>query len=755
MFGALIFSLLVLGFSGIVAQTVLIRESLIIYGGNELSIGMIIGSWVIWEALGAYAGGRLALKGAGIQHCLIAANILFILFFPATVIAIRTLKIMIGLPPEMSLSITSIFASSLVIFLPCAFMHGFSFTASCLIYENVNASGGTKAARGYFFEMAGTVIGGLVVSYILITRVHSIRIACLVLGIMSLACFVLSVTGIGGDRPRRVPAAVSLVLGVAAVICTVFGIDNFIEARSIDAQWHGRAIVSYENSAYQNIVVTKEQEQYTFFTDGIPAATLPTPDIVRVEEIVHIPGLAHGSPKDVLIIHGGLGGVINEMLKYPVLRHIDYVEIDPAYLAAIAHFPSPIVRSELNDKRVSVHYNDGRRFVKETPGRYDIVLCGIPAPRTLQANRFFTSEFFHEIKNILKPDGIFVFTLPGSLAYYDRELKDMNASMLLTAGAVFRNIAIVPGEENIFMASPSKTAVDLSAPHMDKRLKGYALPLKLISLPHLSYRLDPERTQWFRSAIKDSRAKANHDLAPMGLYYAIAFDNALHDPSLKSIFTALEKYGLSLFLIMSAGLTAAGFVLRGRHGPVPVCFVTLTTGFSVMVLELLLIFIYQVRSGYVFHEIGMLITMLMTGMAGGALSAGTFSRKLRSPSRALMAAEAAIAAVCLIVPAIFLLTGVFQKLDHLSLSSLFLVLLFISGFFAGVEFPIAVEVYRNMRPQRAAVGPIYGIDLVGGFFGGITGGFFLFPLMGLVKTCIFLFAVKVCCILMLLSPRRK
>jgi spermidine synthase len=753
---ALIFSLLVLGFSGIVAQTVLIRESLIIYGGNELSLRIIIGAWVIWGALGAYAGGRLPRDDGRAPVGLVTANILFILFFPATIAAIRTLKIIIGLVPEMSLGITAIFASSLVIFLPCAIAHGYAFTAACRMYERASPPGEQSAARGYFFEMAGTVIGGIVVSYIFITRLHPVRIAFVVFSIMSFACLIL---GLGrtppGTRPRRAIAAAGLVLISAGILGMSFGLDTFIENRSISAEWHGRTIVSYRNSPYQNIVVTKEKEQYTFFTDGAPAATLPIPDIVRTEEIVHIPGLAHGSPREVLIIHGGYGGVIHEMLKYPMLRHIDYVEMDPHYLQAIAYFPSGPVPSELTDRRVRVHYTDGRRFVKETSGRYDVIISGIPAPRTLQANRFFTREFFHEVKNILKPDGIFMYTLPGSLAYYDRELKDMNASILMTAGEVFAHIAIVPGEENIFMASSMKEALDLSPDRMDRRLKEYALLLRLISLPHLSYRLDPERAEWFRSTIRDSQARANQDLAPMGLWYTIAFDNALHDPSLRRFFAMLEKYGFVFLLLTSFCIGVAGFALSRRSLAVPICFVTLTTGFSAMVLELLLILIYQVWSGYVFHEIGMLITMLMTGMALGALSAGRCLKKFGSAFRALVATETVLALTGLIVPAIFLMTGLYRGPGQLSARLLLMLLLFLSGFFAGVEYPIAVEAYRTIRPQRTAVGPIYGLDLLGGFAGGIAGGFFLFPVVGLVKTCIFLFAVKVCGILMLLYRKEK
>ncbi len=751
---AFIFSLIVLGFCGIVAQTVLIRESLIIYGGNELTIGMIIGSWAVWEALGAYIAGRVPHSDKGITLSLITANLLFVLFFPATIVGIRLLKIAMGLPPEMSLGIATIFVSSLVVFLPCSFLHGFSFTESCRLYEHISNSRGTQAARSYFLEMAGTIIGGLAVSYVLITRLHSIRIAFLILVLMSSASFFLGLADTA-IRLRRTASAVSIGLAAGAALFMLSGLDNVIQARSITAEWHGRAIVLYENSLYQNIVVTREEGQYTFFTDGIPNATLPVPDIVRVEEIVHIPALAHGSPRDVLIIHGGPGGVINEMLRYPTLRLVDYVEIDPAYLAAIAHFPSSLVQSELQDKRVRVHYTDGRRFVKETPGRYDIVLSGIAAPRTLQANRFFTSEFFREVRNILKPDGVFVFTLPGSLAYYDRELKDVNASILGTASGIFRNIAVIPGDENIFMATSSSAGIDLATPPMDRKLREYALATRLITRVHLDYRLDRDRVQWFQSAIRDSHAKANHDFTPVGLYYSIAFDNALHNPSLKNIFTGLSKYGVAFFILISAGLVAACFLLRRRYNAIPVFFVISTTGFAVMMLELLLIFVYQVWSGYVFHEIGMLITMLMTGMAAGSLAAGPLLRKFHRATRLLAVAETALAAVCISVPVVFLFAGISHLSDQAPLRLLFFILLFVSGLFAGMEFPVAVKIYRQARPEKNAVGPIYGADLIGGFFAGVAGGFFLFPLMGLVKTCIFLFAVKLCGIVMLLSLRRK
>jgi spermidine synthase len=255
--------------------------------------------------------------------------------------------------------------------------------------------------------------------------------------------------------------------------------------------------------------------------------------------------------------------------------------------------------------------------------------------------------------------------------------------------------------------------------------------------------------------IKTARPKTNHDLAPIGLYYALAYDNALHGASLKGIFTGLEKYGHVLLFLLSAGMAAAGFMLRRRYAAIPVLFVTLTTGFSVMVLELLLIFVYQAYSGYVFHEIGMLMTMLMAGMAAGALAAGPFSKRFGMPVRSLITAEIALAATSITVPALFLIPGIFHGPEQALLRFLLFTLLFIAGFFTGIEFPLATEIYGRLHTERTAAGPVYGIDLAGGFMGGIAGGFFLFPLMGLTKTCIFLFALKVCGIVMLFCGRRK
>ncbi len=73
----------------------------------------------------------------------------------------------------------------------------------------------------------------------------------------------------------------------------------------------------YENSPFGNIAVTKREEQYDFYSDGVPLTAIPTPDIEFVEDFAHFPLYFHPEAKEGLVISGG---VIREIGKQPVAR---------------------------------------------------------------------------------------------------------------------------------------------------------------------------------------------------------------------------------------------------------------------------------------------------------------------------------------------------------------------------------------------------------------------------------------------------
>ncbi|GAI05194.1 unnamed protein product, partial [marine sediment metagenome] len=122
----------------------------------------------------------------------------------------------------------------------------------------------------------------------------------------------------------------------------------------------------------------------------------------------------------MLLIGGGAGEIMKEILKYPV-ESVDYVELDPSIISFAKKFLRDESFYRLNDPRVNVINEDGRYFVKNTENRYDVVIINLPNPYTAQINRFYTEEFFKEVRKILAEGAIVGFSVTSSENYLSKE----------------------------------------------------------------------------------------------------------------------------------------------------------------------------------------------------------------------------------------------------------------------------------------------------------------------------------------------
>lgn len=740
------------GFGGAVVQTVLLRELLVMFSGNEFSIGIIISAWVVCEAIGAYTGGKLNNR-YNVQ-ILTFSIILFSLFFPACIYMARIFKALLDIPTGVGAGFIFILCSSFIIILPVGILHGFFFTLACSVYNQISTTGATTSGKVYFYEMLGTIAGGITVSIIFIPYLNAFFIA---LSIIIISAF-FSMVFLGRFNALQQNAKksslflFSAVLIVSAFIIILFNIDSKLHAYSIKMQWQKQDVVSYQNSVYQNIVVIKNEDQYTFFTDGIPFITTPVPDISFVEEFAHFPLLAHSHPKTVLILGGGTGGVINEVIKHPDVKRIDYVETDPELLKAIKRFSTPLTQTELNNPIVRLIYVDGRIFFRKMSHTYDVVLIGLPPPATLQMNRFYTEEFFTAIKASLNADGILALTMPGSYAYYSSTLKELNKSIISTIGSVFPHVFVLPGEYNIIFASKSHHITAMSFSVLFKALKERCIETKLLTLPHLNDRFEKKRQDWFASSIKDTTASINRDFSPRGLYYSIAYQNLLFSPYLKPLFESAKHVSISHALGIIACIFVLFLFISRKQRRIGIPYAITTTGFAAMVSELVLIFSFQIFYGYVFYEIGILITVFMAGMAAGSLIATCRCHRTLYRSLSLMkTVDAAMAIFPLMLILICLFPQSLYSMQVSSIRFIFYILLIISGFFAGMQFPLANVIYLGITEHDGArknhvigntAGILYGLDLIGGCFGGIIGGLILLPVLGFLNTCLIIAVLK-------------
>lgn len=129
-------------------------------------------------------------------------------------------------------------------------------------------------------------------------------------------------------------------------------------------------------------------------------------EFIYHEMITHVPMAVHPLVKDVLVIGGGDGGVVRELVKYEEIEHIDMVEIDPL-LVEVCRKYLPQIACSLNDPRVQIFHEDGLRFVRSKTDCYDLIIIDSPNPFGL-GEGLFTKEFYGNCFGALREDGIMI-----------------------------------------------------------------------------------------------------------------------------------------------------------------------------------------------------------------------------------------------------------------------------------------------------------------------------------------------------------
>jgi spermidine synthase len=743
-------SLFVMGLSGITAQIVLLRELLVSFLGNELTLGIILASWLILVAAGSFLIGKSVENVEKKLDIFVVFQLIFSIAFPFTIFLCRISKNILLATPGEALGFAPIFYSSLLILLPVTLPYGALFTYGCKLYAQHAEENAASIGTVYIIETMGSMIGGLLITFLLIQYLNPFTIAFSISLLNSLMSIFLLWLKPGSSKTSFQKALIIL----SILLCFLFGYgllpqnSDAIHQSSIRSQWRGLNVIHYENSIYGNITVTKRGEQYTFFADGVPSITTPVPDIASIEDFVHFPMLFHEKPESILILNGGAGGMIHEILKYPVKR-VDYVELDPILLKLVQEYPTPLTQTELSDKRVKIHYMDGRLFVQRTGGRFDIIFIGLSAPQSLQTNRLFSSEFFSMAKEKMNPNGILVFTLPGSLTYISPELRDLNGCILNTLKNVYRHVRIIPGDVNLYLASDSDLLENISSSEISKRFEEKQIQASLFTRKYIGYRLNERWLQWFSQSMEGRKIAMNSDSHPLAVFFNLSYWNSLFSPYVTEVFKWYAQSSLTLSvakIILITIILGTLFIKIPRFSIHSTTYSIFTTGLAGMIFNLAIIFAFQTLYGYLYHQIGFLIAIFMLGIASGSLLITKRLDQIRKSTSLFLKTEIVIVLFSILFPFVFLIPShhLENKIIYFTLYSVVLIMSFLSGMWIGLQFPLATKIYLSFYMGKRLLGEtaglLYAADLLGGFFGGLFGGILLLPILGLKQSC-FLIAI--------------
>lgn len=171
--------------------------------------------------------------------------------------------------------------------------------------------------------------------------------------------------------------------------------------------------IKYEKKLYscqtpfQKINFYQSKEWGTFFTLDDLLMVTQKDEFIYHDMIVHPAMAVNPSIKNVLVIGGGDGGTVRELTRYKNIEKIDMVEIDEEVVISCKKF-LPQTSSKLEDSRVSLYFEDGIKFVKNTSDNiYDLILVDSTDPIG-PGEGLFTTDFYKDCYRILSDNGILI-----------------------------------------------------------------------------------------------------------------------------------------------------------------------------------------------------------------------------------------------------------------------------------------------------------------------------------------------------------
>ncbi|MBC8229047.1 fused MFS/spermidine synthase [bacterium] len=778
MINTLLFSAFLIGFTSMVAQVIFMRELIIIFYGNELSLGIILAAWLFWVGSGSWIFGRIVRIVRHQIALFVSCQFLTFAIFPLAIFAVRNLRNILNTMPGEIMGFMPMLASSFSVLAPLCILLGFSFALACHVLANIWEKSARSIGQIYIIEAIGASVGGLLTSFVLIPY-FSVYQSIFIIGVLNLtAALMLQIAVKRGHQVSDLRAVTAILItsffiGVV-VLAFPLGLVSKLENFSAKLQWRGLNLVDSKNSIYGNIAVTKlGEEQYSFFENGLLMFT--TSDKLSPEESIHLAMLEHPAPENVLLIGGGVGGALEQILKHPV-KWVDYVELDPKIIEVASKFMSKDDIAYLHDERVAVKHIDARFFIKRLSSgkknakrrRYDVILVNLPDPSTALLNRFYSFEFFQEAKRILAPGGILSLSITSSENYLSHEQQAFLRSLYATLNQIFDEIIVIPGANNYLLAQslPSggqnKTqSLTYDVDVLVERMRERNLNNLYVHEYYLPIRLSPDRVEYIEDIVSNTpkNTRINSDFKPIGYFYNMIlwssqFRQRSFDVGFFKHFAKLNFWHVLGFIILFISIFLAIQIRRIRNSTkaehanrMAVILSVGTTGFSEILFQVVVILAFQVLYGYVYYKLTLILASFMIGLVLGSWIVNRMLNRLKNDLFTYIMTQVSICIYPLILLPVFMGLASFGERipPAIHIDTIFAFLPIIAGFIGGFQFPLASKICLKDRevehPDEVGevgrwAGFLYGVDLLGSCLGALLASLILIPILGIFQTCL-------------------
>lgn len=679
-----------LGFTLIGAQIIFIREFLLLYNGNELIIGLLFTIWMVSTATGAFVG-RFYREQKDYPVIFRVLLVLITVYPLAAIFSAEYFRNDVFDYGRMA-SLTEITIYSFIILLPICFTGGFLFT----IMNNSLGSQSKSLHNCYAIESFGSLVGGALISlyFIYTLEVNNFRSLTYLL-LINFVYFAIS-----DFRHGKELRSFLFLLSTIGFMYLIY----YLEPGQIAKQkyFEGQQLLLTKETPYGNLSVTKTGNQLNFYENGV--ILFSDGNTIQREEDVHYAVLQKPDARNILLIGGGITGTISEILKYPSVKEVSYVDINPELISLTKKIFTP---EEV--QHVRMYAIDPVLFIMRTIQKYDVIMVNMPTPVNAQLNRYFTVEFYKRLKKILTQNGIVSTRLPSSVNYLSQGELELQATVYNSLNQVFKHVLLVPGDRNYFIASDSSLKINYAV-----NLGGVDLDNTYVNQSYINDDLIRFRSESILGSFKGITT-LNHDFKPV--VYLSSIKHWL------SYYGESYKYFPFVFLLL-----AVLFILIAR----PFSSVMFTSGFTGAGTEIILLIAFQVIAGYVYLYIGVIITLFMAGLTFGAFE----SRRIKENDRNKYTILTQLFTGIIIAVFAFLLTYLKGFKPDFSVQSTIGIMILIVSMLVGFQYGLAVS--ESKKEAGKIVSVIYSSDLFGSAFGSLVVAIFFIPVLGVYVSLLLL-----------------
>ena len=459
------------GASGYVSEIILSTVSTYILGNSIEQFTIIIALMLLMMGVGTYAQRFVSDRRLVEKFILIEVTLaLLVGFAPIAIYAA------FGLAPGNFKIVQYFFIMSI------GFLVGFEIPLVLRINQAYTRSLGANIANTYAFDYVGACVAAFVFVYWLLRVLPLTEISFIIAG-ANLAVAVATFAYFWSRKQVVYARLTVLAIAVTAVLIGYGYSQNRDWNLDLEQKLYRDQIVFSQTTRYQRLVLTYNGglDEHRFYINGnLQLSTLD--ESIYHEQLVHPVMALVSDHRNVLILGGGDGLALREVLKYSDVDSIALVDIDPEVIRLFSTEP---VLTELNDQAfadarvlarpstavtpqdggvavyqetepikprgrtdveriadVTVFTLDADRFVSEVAGRWNVVIIDLPDPNSIELAKLYSKEFYAKLHGVLAEDG--VVALQATSPYYAKEAFLVISRTLQAAG--FR---AVPYHDNV------------------------------------------------------------------------------------------------------------------------------------------------------------------------------------------------------------------------------------------------------------------------------------------------------------------